>query len=72
MLSKGSVLSSSCSTVDLMVSMIPPTIYYVFAGKKSNVVYSISCSCGQGYIGEIRWRLEMILKEHLKMAARRG
>jgi len=55
-----------------MVSMIPPTIYYVFAGKKSNVVYSISCSCGQGYIGEIRWRLEMILKEHLKMAARRG
>ena len=40
-------------------------------GKQSNVVYRISCSCGQVYIGETRWRLETRLKEH-RDACKRG
>ena len=40
-------------------------------GKQSIVVYRISCSCGQVYIRETRWRLEMRLKEH-RDACERG
>ena len=30
--------------------------------RQSNVVYHIPCSCGQVYIGEIKWILETRLK----------
>ena len=39
--------------------------------KRSSVVYSIPCSCGQKYIGETKRNLEARLKEH-QIATRRG
>ena len=39
--------------------------------KGSGVVYEITCSCGQKYIGETKRALEMHLKEH-QAATRRG
>ena len=40
-------------------------------GKQSNVVYRISCSCGQVYIRETKRTLETRLKEH-RDACERG
>ena len=40
------------------------SLLYVDQGKQSNVVYNISCSCGQVYIGETKRRWKMRLKAH--------
>ena len=55
------VVFKSRQTLHSMLTMVKDTLPI---GTQSNVVYRIPCSCGQVYIRETRWRLEMRLKEH--------